>query len=174
MSKSVTWSWIVWVEVELSGVELELVGLNWISVHLELNWVHVELELRCAEMVFCWTSITTQLNWIWGLRWSGIRLRLNWSSVVLNWADLTVAFSRSWLWIELQLEFTWRAVSEWASPTNHEQLIALMMYAARTSETLAYFYQTTRCYNPEDSHISRLCLFVFLDQEHACKITEMW
>jgi hypothetical protein len=31
--------------------------------------------------------------------------------------------------------------------------IALMMEAARTSETLVNFYQTTRRYNPEDSHI---------------------
>jgi hypothetical protein len=30
--------------------------------------------------------------------------------------------------------------------------IALMMEAARTSETLAHF-QTTRRYNPEDSHL---------------------
>jgi hypothetical protein len=32
-------------------------------------------------------------------------------------------------------------------------LIALMMEAARTSETLIHSYQTTRCYNPEDSHL---------------------
>jgi hypothetical protein len=32
-------------------------------------------------------------------------------------------------------------------------LIALMMEAARTSETLVNFYQTTRHYNPEDSHL---------------------
>jgi hypothetical protein len=32
-------------------------------------------------------------------------------------------------------------------------LIALMMEAARASETMANFYQTTRCYNPEDSHL---------------------
>jgi hypothetical protein len=32
-------------------------------------------------------------------------------------------------------------------------LIALMMEAERTSETLVNFYQTTRCYNPEDSHL---------------------
>jgi hypothetical protein len=32
-------------------------------------------------------------------------------------------------------------------------LIALMMEAARTSETLVNVYQTTRCYNPEDSNL---------------------
>jgi hypothetical protein len=32
-------------------------------------------------------------------------------------------------------------------------LIALMMEAERTSETLVNFYQTTRRYNPEDSHL---------------------
>jgi hypothetical protein len=32
-------------------------------------------------------------------------------------------------------------------------LIALMMEAAGTSETLVQLYQTTRCYNPEDSHL---------------------
>jgi hypothetical protein len=31
--------------------------------------------------------------------------------------------------------------------------IALMMEAARTSETLVNFYHTTRRYNPEDSHL---------------------
>jgi hypothetical protein len=33
------------------------------------------------------------------------------------------------------------------------QRIALMMEAASTSETFVNFYQTTRCYNPEDSHL---------------------
>jgi hypothetical protein len=32
-------------------------------------------------------------------------------------------------------------------------LTALMMEAARSSETLVNFYQTTRRYNPEDSHL---------------------
>jgi hypothetical protein len=31
--------------------------------------------------------------------------------------------------------------------------IALMMGAARSSETLVSFYQTTRRYKPEDSHL---------------------
>jgi hypothetical protein len=31
--------------------------------------------------------------------------------------------------------------------------MALMMQAARSSETLVNFYQTTRRYNPEDSHL---------------------
>jgi hypothetical protein len=31
--------------------------------------------------------------------------------------------------------------------------LALMMEAARTSETSVNFYQTTRCNNPEDSHL---------------------
>jgi hypothetical protein len=30
-----------------------------------------------------------------------------------------------------------------------------MMEAARTSETLVNFYQTTRRYNPEDSHLRK-------------------
>jgi hypothetical protein len=32
-----------------------------------------------------------------------------------------------------------------------------MMEAARTSETLVNFYQTTRRYNPEDSHLRTHC-----------------
>jgi uncharacterized membrane protein len=32
-------------------------------------------------------------------------------------------------------------------------VVALMMEAARTSETLENFYQTTQRYNPEDSHL---------------------
>jgi hypothetical protein len=33
-----------------------------------------------------------------------------------------------------------------------------MMEAAGNSETLVNFYQTTRCYNPEDSHLHATCL----------------
>jgi hypothetical protein len=36
-------------------------------------------------------------------------------------------------------------------------IIAQMMEAARTSETLVNFYQTTRRYNPEDSHLRIHC-----------------
>jgi hypothetical protein len=36
-------------------------------------------------------------------------------------------------------------------------LIALMMEAARTSETLVNFYQTTQRHNPEDSHLPTHC-----------------
>jgi hypothetical protein len=35
-------------------------------------------------------------------------------------------------------------------------MIALMMEAARTSETLVNFYQTTRRYNPEGSHLQKI------------------
>jgi hypothetical protein len=38
--------------------------------------------------------------------------------------------------------------------------VALMMEAARTSETSVNFYQTTRRYNPEDSQLSKIILRV--------------
>jgi hypothetical protein len=46
-------------------------------------------------------------------------------------------------------------------------LITLMMEAARTSETLVNFYQTTWRYNPENSHLRhhhrqvRRCQLIF-------------
>jgi hypothetical protein len=36
-------------------------------------------------------------------------------------------------------------------------IIALMMEAARTSETLVNFYQTTQRNNPEDNHLHTHC-----------------
>jgi hypothetical protein len=36
---------------------------------------------------------------------------------------------------------------------THSSLIALMLEATRTSETLVNFYQTTRRYNPENSNL---------------------
>jgi hypothetical protein len=41
----------------------------------------------------------------------------------------------------------------WVVASSRGLLIALMMEAARTSETLVNFYQTTQRYNPEDSHL---------------------
>jgi hypothetical protein len=63
------------------------------------------------------------------------------------------------------LHFLCEGVLSWTKPfmkmAVHHQgneyarglLIALMMEAARTSETLVNFYQTTRRYNTEDSHL---------------------
>jgi hypothetical protein len=48
---------------------------------------------------------------------------------------------------------------DWYKFTNVSEDLAasiirvMMMEAARSSETLAHFYQTTRRYNPEDSHL---------------------
>jgi hypothetical protein len=39
--------------------------------------------------------------------------------------------------------------------------VALVMEAASTSETLVNFYQTTRHYNPEDSHLQPTNMFTF-------------
>jgi hypothetical protein len=39
------------------------------------------------------------------------------------------------------------------APCSLVELIALMMKASSTSETLVNFYQTTQLNNPEDSHL---------------------
>jgi hypothetical protein len=39
-------------------------------------------------------------------------------------------------------------------------IIRAMMEAARASETLVNFYQTTRRYNPEDSHLRQITKFL--------------
>jgi hypothetical protein len=62
------------------------------------------------------------------------------------------------------LAFAWRGEATFIKPDIRLKravfwvvapcsLITLMMEAARTSETLVNFYQTTRRYNPEDSHL---------------------
>jgi hypothetical protein len=55
--------------------------------------------------------------------------------------------------VEVYQRFRDPAASIIRAMRGHEGLIALMMEAARTSETLVNFYQTTQSYNPEDSHL---------------------
>jgi hypothetical protein len=50
--------------------------------------------------------------------------------------------------------FSGRSFPTFQRPLLPPSAIALMMEEARSSETLVNFYQTTRCYNPEDSHLS--------------------
>jgi hypothetical protein len=50
-------------------------------------------------------------------------------------------------------------------------LIALMMEAARTSETLVNFYQTIRRYNPEDSNLPLILFEVILWTSLALNVT---
>jgi hypothetical protein len=54
-----------------------------------------------------------------------------------------------------------------------------MMEAARTSEMLVNFYQTTRCYNPEDSNLhthrrENLKSFQVLHQRKQKRAFSMW
>jgi hypothetical protein len=63
---------------------------------------------------------------------------------------------RRWLSSGVQRRVVWwkfTNVSEVLAASIIWTIIALMMEAARTSETMVNFYQTTRRYNPEDSHL---------------------
>jgi hypothetical protein len=53
--------------------------------------------------------------------------------------------------------YTCSLISNWF--LAHSLLIALMMEAARTSETLVNLYQSTWHYNPEDSHLRFNCFY---------------
>jgi hypothetical protein len=48
-----------------------------------------------------------------------------------------------------------------------------MMEAARTSETLVNFYQTTQHYNPEDSHLNSYYLHAALYLETVQSLAEV-
>jgi hypothetical protein len=51
-------------------------------------------------------------------------------------------------------------------PCCLHRLIALMMQAASTAETSANFYQTTRRYNPEDSHLLHSVLYKYINKSN--------
>jgi hypothetical protein len=57
--------------------------------------------------------------------------------------------------------------------------IALMMETASTSETFVNFYQTTRRYNPEDSHLLGIISLNSINQliyamDKCCVFSEVW
>jgi hypothetical protein len=67
-----------------------------------------------------------------------------------------LGLTRSWpysplVWWRFLPWLTGSYISNWFH--TRDLLIALMMEAARTSETLVNFYHTTRRYNPEDTHL---------------------
>jgi hypothetical protein len=55
--------------------------------------------------------------------------------------------------VEVYQRFTGLCCLHHQGDLKRWHLITLMMEAARASETLVNFYQTTRRYNPEDSHL---------------------
>jgi hypothetical protein len=58
-------------------------------------------------------------------------------------------------WVEAPCNLLPWLIASYTSNRFHVRglLIALMMEAAGSSETSVNFYQTTRRYNPEDSHL---------------------
>jgi hypothetical protein len=48
---------------------------------------------------------------------------------------------------------------------EHGCLLALMMEAVQTTETSVNSYQSTRRYNPEDSHLQRYFIFYRIRRE---------
>jgi hypothetical protein len=53
-------------------------------------------------------------------------------------------------------------------------IIALMMEAVRTSETLVNFYQTTRCNNPEDSRLQNSDCYTMPFNSHCILISMLF
>jgi hypothetical protein len=49
--------------------------------------------------------------------------------------------------------YKFKDISEVLAASIIKAMISLMTEAANTSETSVNFYQTTRCNNPEDSHL---------------------
>jgi hypothetical protein len=71
-----------------------------------------------------------------------------WSYIILRWAVFWVVAPCSL--VEIYQRFRGPCCLHYQ---GDESLIALMMEAAKSSETLVNFYQTTRRYNPEDSDL---------------------
>jgi hypothetical protein len=53
-------------------------------------------------------------------------------------------------------------------------MIALIMEAARTFETLVNFYQTTRRYNPADSHLLIRPLVLIIHFKFSGDVKDVW
>jgi hypothetical protein len=62
--------------------------------------------------------------------------------------------------VEIYQRFKGRYLLPPSSP-----IIALMTEAASSSETFENFYQTTRRYNPKDSHLRFICIYLVLSFE---------
>jgi hypothetical protein len=73
-----------------------------------------------------------------------------------------------WFWLNETVFFAFHYIlsSYQCFPVNGFSAFVLMMDAARTSETLVNFYQTTRRYNPVDSHLRLFRCFKHLSELH--------